>query len=119
LNSGQGYDLSFYFSPLTNGQNAFLDLTITDGSETFSPGLTYDYSQTGSGSPTWQLVTYSFTAGHSATYAFQFSSQGGGTAVVLDNVSLTMIPEPSTTAAVIGALALGAMLVRRRCRAAV
>lgn len=115
--AGQVYELSFYQASRTNGGGAAsYQVRLSNGDVLFS--------RTTSSSESWTQYTASYTATSTGNYTFQFYLPGasGDNTVFFDNVSLTTtasaVPEPSTYAAIFGALALGSVAVIRRRRAA-
>lgn len=127
LISGNSYLLNFDLSPLlgldwvARNFNAEVDLTITNGLETFLPGLTYDYFVP-SRAQRWMTETYAFTAGYTGDYSFIFTTLGanGGTsdAAFIDNVRLTditpnRVPEAYSTLVLLSASLLGLILISR------
>jgi hypothetical protein len=81
---------------------------VTDSWERSYSGLTFDFV----------TKSYVFTAiGHETTLSFS-QSNGGPSSPELDNVRITMIPEPSTLALLATGFASAAALRRRRRRGA-
>lgn len=98
----------------------------TPGSFTSQPTLDFATTATASGSPAWQATARSITlsatvpAGSSLFLRWtggEVSGSGSRDGLGLDNISLTAIPEPSTYAAIFGALALAGVVVHRRRQA--
>jgi hypothetical protein len=121
-----GEVLSFNWTFLTNedGGSDYAFLVI-DGSifnlstgASLSPVSTYDYDFTTSGQ-SYQSAAF----GGAATITVGFGvvdvdNFAGSSALIVDNVSVAAIPEPSAFAALAGFAALGLVALRRRTRAA-
>ena len=91
-----------------------------DAGATLASAITLDagtatgtLSQVANAGTDWALFTYSFTPDTSTTATLRFA-QAAGTAngVYLDNVSVTMVPEPATAAV----FALGGLVIALRRR---
>lgn len=95
LTALQSYRLSFDLTSLWDhpylGFMAEVDLTITNGVETFLPGLTYDFTVP-AGTQSWMTQSFQFTPTSTANYQFIFTAHGayGGThdAAFIDRVTL-------------------------------
>lgn len=63
----------------------------------------------------WETYSLSFTATTSANYILSFANAGGDNiGIVLDNVSVSAVPEPETYAMMLAGLGLMGAVVRRR-----
>ncbi len=108
--------LSFWYSARSNTAAGTNGLAYSLGSLT---GTVLD-SAAGAASTQWQQFSALVDLGNSASTTLRFAATGvsdqyGG---LLDNVSVTAVPEPATTALwLAGAGALAAAGLRRRCRA--
>jgi hypothetical protein len=103
LTAGDLYLLAFDLSPLTGsfwaslGYNTEVDLTITNGAETFLPGFTYDYFIAAEVQD-WVTQGYWFSPTMTGEYTITFTTRGGqdgGTqdAACIDNVILTDVSD--------------------------
>lgn len=103
--AGQSYRLTFWGS--SNG-GVMNTLDVSFG----GAAVAQDLSTPGLG--TWQQYSYVVTAqSNTSTLAFS-TSQGGNNGPLLDNVSLTAVPEPATFGLAGAALILAALKLRRR-----
>ena len=120
LVKNQTYTLSFgLFATLSGEQNPF-NFTL---SEVLNSGLNFEVldGQTSIGSSlvpgAWTTYNSTFTANTNANYNLRFDFVSGATPakdVLLDGVSISAVPEPSTWAMMIGGLGLVGVAMRRR-----
>jgi len=95
------------FDMAGNQRSSSDSLTIDFGTAT----QTYNLS---SNSP-WSSYSLSFTASSNSSYSLKFSNAGGDNiGVVLDNVTVTAVPEPETYAMMLAGLGLMGSIARRR-----
>jgi hypothetical protein len=114
------YELSFSYNFFTNeagnSDHAFVGIdgnvfSFADSSDAITASTSYG---TETGLKTHVQV---FTSNGTVKLGFGVVDTGsfdGTSAVLIDNVTLTAIPEPSTYAALVGSLALGLVATRRR-----
>jgi hypothetical protein len=117
VEDGVTYYLSFdYYIPLNgynNPNNATLQFTIDNlpaGSSLLAGGPPDDPQ-------TWYTFTTTWTASATGPVNVAFNFYGNGVTAadfVVDNVSMTAVPEPATWALMIGGFALAGMQMRRR-----
>ena len=92
---GSQYELSFYVGSATDGQFVFpstVDLAI-DG----SPRISFSNNAAPTDMLDWQQFTHSFSAQNATTTIAFFDGTGPSNFVsALDNVTLTLVPEPSS-----------------------
>jgi len=111
---------SIGFSPIANGDGSGFDSSQTTNSYLLSTGSFQNFGGTGVGST--QVAATSNTMN---LYSLLPGVSGGGSATKLGfftltdtagafSLSFTAVPEPSTYAAILGAITLGFVLVRRR-----
>jgi Protein of unknown function (DUF642) len=107
---GQAYELSFYVGSATDGTFFFpttVDLSINGGSRSsyFNPAAPTTMLD-------WELFTVPFTATGSITsLTFYNGAAPNNYNSALDNVSVTVVPEPSKT--LFGVIGLTGLLFRR------
>ncbi len=109
LTGGTTYELSFDLAGNRRGAGTETG-TVTFGTQM----LNYSLSNSASVAP---YVAYglSFTPGASGVYALTFANNGGDNmGAILDNVSITAVPEPQTWALMVGGLLAVGSLARRR-----
>jgi choice-of-anchor C domain-containing protein len=115
---GQTYNLSFYYSNNPYGPGAAATVTVSDSSVT---PLVITHSGASNGSLDWQYVQESFVAtSTSATLTFASNDPSANTTgILLDNVSVAGVPEPSSIALLgLGGLGLAVFTRRRQSRQA-
>lgn len=114
------YTLSFGLFATLSGENNPFNFTL---SEIVNSGFNVEVLdfQTSIGNSlvpgNWKTYNYTFTANKNANYNLLFSFNSGATPakdVLLDGVSITAVPEPSTWAMMIGGLGLVGVALRRR-----
>ena len=100
--NGQGFRELFFSATLTGLSTALGPITITlpDPTDYFGANLIGNYAVAS------QNIAYLFTSGPNTTTNFTLTS-----------LTISAVPEPSSYAAIAGAIALGGVLVRRRRRA--
>ena len=109
---GQQYLLQFDLSSNRGGDNTTAGKAMTVGS--LGGGGAQTYSAL---SPGIFHQTYSFTADTNATLLSFSSGPAGYSGAVLDNVSVTSVPEPESFAMLLAGLCLmGGMAVRRQAK---
>lgn len=120
LVKNQMYTLSFGIFATLSGENNPFNFTL---SELVNSGLNIEVIdfQTSFGNSlvpgAWNTYTYTFTANRNADYNLLFTFASGNTPakdVLLDGISVTAVPEPSTWAMMIGGLGLVGVALRRR-----
>lgn len=111
--TGQAYEVSFYVGSATSSPFFFpatVDLSINGG-----PRVSYFNPIGPSNMLDWKLFTVPFTAtGTTTSLTFLNGSAASNFISPLDNVSVGVVPEPSTAA--LGAIGLAVFLRRRRTR---
>ena len=110
------YTLSFGLFATNSGEQNPFDFGLTD-----TVGFNLLGIQTSVGSSlvagAWKTYNYTFTSGSAGNYLLNFGFVSGATPakdVLLDGVSITAVPEPSTWAMMIGGLGLVGVAMRRR-----
>ena len=116
--AGQSYQVTFWMAGNFIGTTVPKSMLVTAGS--FSQEYTEDYApMVFNGSfyePAWSQQTFQFKAtGSLTTLKFADTSGNDMEGVIVDNVSVTAVPEPSSIIALIGGL--GSLLAFRRRRA--
>jgi len=116
LQGGTTYSLNFALFGTESGASNPFDFRLTE-----SVGLfTFSNTDTSIDVPVgeWTAYSYTFTAPiTSSFYILNFGFRSGATPakdVLLDGVSITAVPEPSTWAMMIGGLGLVGVALRRR-----
>lgn len=108
------WSVSFAGLDLTAGDASPANVDVSFSSDGVNYGATTTFNLTG--------IDSAFSTGTfaDATQTAFFKFDFGGTDLAVDNVGITgtVVPEPSAFAAIAGALALGAVAVRRRRNAA-
>ncbi len=105
LTGGTTYTLSFDLAGSHRGTTEFVTVNFGTASTSFSPL---------SGDP-FSIRTLNFTPGSSGTFNFSFENRGGdNVGALLDNVTVTAVPEPESYAMIMAGLGLMGFIVRRR-----
>lgn len=107
VTAGLAYQVSYYERERDAGATLASTISLDAGTATGT------LSQMASAGADWTLFTYSFTPDSTTTATLRFA-QAAGTAngVYLDNVGVTMVPEPASAAV----FALGGLLLALRRR---
>ena len=110
LTANTTYTASFWLSG--NQRNAAADsVDVKFGTSTLA------LPEIPSGSP-WQMYSIDFKPTVSGSFALSFHNQGGDNiGVLLDNVSVTAVPEPETYAMMLAGLGLLGFMAKRRKQA--
>jgi choice-of-anchor C domain-containing protein len=118
--TGQKYEVTFWMAGnfISTTMPKSMQVTVGD----YNQGYTQDYAPMvfdGAYQPAWSQKTFQFTAtGSSTTLQFADTSGNDLEGVILDNVSVTTVPEPSTFAILcMGAFGLLAWAWRRNRKA--
>lgn len=107
LNPGVTYLLSFDLGGSKRGDSNSVNVALGNFSETF----------TLASSAGWQNVTRSISVLGDMSSRLSFDHAGGDNmGLILDNVSVTAVPEPETYALMLAGLGLMGFMVRRRVR---
>ena len=107
LNPGFTYLLSFDLGGSKRGDSNSVNVALGNFSETF----------TLASSAGWQNITRSITVQGDMSSRLSFDHAGGDNmGLILDNVSVTAVPEPETYALMLAGLGLMGFMVRRRVR---
>lgn len=105
LTGGTTYTLSFDLAGSHRTSTEFVSVNFGTSSTSFSPL---------SGDP-FSIRTLNFTPGSTGLYTFSFENRGGdNVGALLDNVSVTAVPEPESYAMIMAGLGLMGFIVRRR-----
>ncbi len=109
--AGQEYQFSFELAGNFQGGIAIKNLSVNIGSN----GL-YSFDTTGksAGNMGWTKYSTTFVAVSSATTLSFASNSSGAYGPVIDNVSVTAVPEPESLAMLLAGLGLMGMIARRR-----
>jgi hypothetical protein len=125
-NLGVTFEVTFSYSSNSSGENrsAFVDvfsdlmdidgsrISLTGGNNPLFHAFSHANGTTGQG-PDWQSKTLSFVGTGSTLYLRFASTNGDSGGIILDGVSVTAIPEPSSAIMVVFC---GLILARRRVR---
>lgn len=107
LNPGFTYLLSFDLGGSKRGDSNSVNVALGNFSETF----------TLASSAGWQNITRSITVQGDMSSRLSFDHAGGDNmGLILDNVSVTAVPEPETYALMLAGLGLVGFVARRRMR---
>jgi|GEM_PF-925061 len=103
LTAGQLYVLSFYFID-ENNSNAPVGVQVSSPSGSGLTTTTFSYTSPGpgTGDDTWQYAEIYFTASSTGSHTFRLTDMATTNTnqnVILDDIALFAIPEPSTYAA--------------------
>lgn len=110
LTAGVNYTATFDMAGNQRGGSDTVTIQFGTASLAFSPLL--------STSP-WTTYTLNFTPTSTASYSLTFNNAGGDNiGAVIDNVSITAVPEPETLAMLLAGLGLIGSVVRRKAKAA-
>lgn len=111
--AGQTYLVSFWVSKNPDGGDSTRTGTFAAGGKDFA--FSYDRPNDRA-NMNWQQVSYAFTAtGTNTLIAFSADASAGCCwGPVIDNVSITAVPEPTSWAMMIGGFVLAGAAVRRR-----
>jgi choice-of-anchor C domain-containing protein len=113
---GQAYSLTFFYSNNPYGPGAAATVSVSDSS--LNP-LVITHTDAIAGSLDWQTVQVTFLAsGASSTLTFASNDPASNTTgILLDNVSVASVPEPSSFALLsLGGIGLAAFVRRQRNR---
>jgi hypothetical protein len=106
LTGGITYTLSFDLAGSQRGDLNTVDVNFGDQI------LTINNIASAAGFSTYYL---NFTPGSNGTYSFSFQNRGGdNVGALLDNVTVTAVPEPESYAMIMAGLGLMGFIVRRR-----
>ena len=118
--AGTTYNFNVYFSNLAGASDSAVLLSLADGvTGDFITDLSVPWQ--GAGGPygndtiVFQLATLTYTA--TTTGSLEFSIENGSFqgVMAIDNVSIDVVPEPSTWAMLgVGAVSAGVVVLRRR-----
>ena len=108
---GQTYQLSFELAGNFQGGPAVKGMSVNIG-----PNGLYTFDTTGksAGNMGWTTYSETFVAVSTATTLSFASNTSGAYGPVLDNVSVTAVPEPETFAMLLAGLGLMGVIARRR-----
>lgn len=108
---GQNYQLSFELAGNFQGGTAIKNLSVNIG-----PNGLYSFDTTGMSAVNmgWIQHSVTFVAVSSATTLSFASNTSGAYGPVIDNVSVTAVPEPESFAMLLAGLGMMGMIARRR-----
>ena len=118
--AGTTYNFNVYFSNLAGASDSSVLLSLSDGvTGKFITELSVPWQGTsgpyGNGTIRFQLATLTYTATQSGSLDFAITNGSSQGLMAIDNVSISVVPEPSTWAMLgVGAVGMGAVVLRRR-----
>ncbi len=122
VDASTGYDISFYTlwdsGFVDNGASAYLKVSWDTSAAPYTYGAAQTYDLNLGTASEWTLQTFQVTSGATAQNAkleFGFNGTAGGGSAYVDDVSMTVVPEP-VSATLLGLGILAIYTVRRKFR---